>query len=36
VFKEQNFTKAIAELENDLSLDKILDDKRKKQTQKVT
>ena len=36
VFKEQNFSKAIAELENDLSLDKILEDKRKKQQAKTT
>jgi hypothetical protein len=31
VFKEQNFSKAIAALENDLNLDKVLEDKRKKQ-----
>ena len=30
VFKEQNFTKAIAILESDLSLDKILEDKKNK------
>jgi hypothetical protein len=30
-FKENNFSKAIAELENDLNLDKVLEDKRKKQ-----
>ncbi len=28
VFKEQNFTKAISFLENDLNLDKILEDKK--------
>lgn len=38
VFKEQNFTKAIAFLENDLNLDKILEDKknRKGNQQKAT
>ena len=36
VFKEQNFSKAIAQLENDLNLDKVLEDKRKRQQQKTT
>jgi len=35
-FKEQNFSKAIAVLENDLSLDKVLEDKKKKGLQKIT
>ncbi len=35
VFREQNFSKAIAVLESDLNLDKLLDEKRKRQ-QKTT
>jgi len=36
VFKEQNFSKAIAQLESGLNLEKILDEKKKKQQQKTT
>jgi ATP-dependent RNA helicase DOB1 len=36
VFREQNFSKAIALLESDLNLDKILEDKKKKQQAKTT
>jgi len=36
VFKEQNFSKAISVLENDMNLDKVLEEKKKKTAQKQT
>jgi hypothetical protein len=33
VFKEQNFAKAISIMESELSLDKVMEDKKNKKTQ---